>query len=1105
METKSVSTLALRCAERKLAALDFLNLYKELFNERFPTSTIESESVNTTEDNIDDKDANGDTSKSQIGENSSERPAVVLASEFFQLLNTGKSVLLADYVVEVLFVNYYSELVREYLPKLKDIKNTEILVHFFSKSCAFFVNLTDDLVITQLNKDLNATIIPCILEFQFNDMKNELIVAIAKFLQAVLKYAPQPIQINSDSYRDNAFALTKKLSTLNKILSKRLGTVLERKIHFKENSGPFSKDSVVDFDNSPSITSPQFISSPLHTSKGTVQSTGHSAIKYKDMKLLRYYKNIWLNSKLMKWQPIDSEFLSRYSAIKASLYEDQVNSIQNVDSLFIDLIETSFTCFAQFVSNKLYHQSNSTYNILEYKWILFLSKSLPLLISKNSSRSAHVISTALDNIDDKAIKAIRTYYTEKLDGRNRNDDLFDDYPSTSLDIRHDFIKSLVMLGVVPPAFINNYLQEDQMFDSKSLAVTDDLMYTNQQGIQEVVSDIKSFIRNSLETLEMETISEDASETKNGLFQVFLNFESVSPTKQVELANSSVEILQEASQSFDYNTIVKLTALLSFNFSHSLTSILMYVTPKSFAKVYLEYIDTVWSSQVANKSDESGESQFENINIAMSFSWSILMLTILVKQYKINFLELYPNCSSEKIKSSFAIRFVENLPDISDLFFIDEKRSDDPEIQVKSHKLVRDWLNDLFVNGSLSDALLQDIEPKQLAILVPYIFKQVTLAMEIGAVGDLQNLIGGFEYFLQPFMLVGLIKVVYWLEQYLSCLKSDGGDEKLVQKVLSLLNTIINPSTLNEDSKAFHSAVLRLNAIPLLGILNQFKSTTPVDSGYGIYSSDNEGNPTLESIISRILASLSISPVYDVDPMLLNNDNNFSQKPPKFNDFFLTNETPMNKILTNQMNSFWCLHSSTYYNLDYLRTIIDTITPRKFLFDVLQTLEYKLRTFGARDSRNKMNSNETEHVLDYYFYFLVLMDIGSPEESKAMVAFMEGRSDSLYIEEEILIKTEPQPKIETSLDDDIDMLFGENDNSIQGNDDDNDDEKLQVDSVEKEKGNDIRIRARNSFGMILHEIKLSFDGLDVASPSYEDYKRYCNYHDKYLNMLKNCIF
>ncbi|KAL3234835.1 Mediator of RNA polymerase II transcription subunit 5 [Nakaseomyces bracarensis] len=1104
METKSVSTLALRCAEKKLAALEFLNLYKEFFNERFPSSTIESESVNTTEENI-VENADNETGKSQVdAESSKERPAVVLSSEFFELLNTGKSILLADYVVEVLFVNYYSDLVREYLPKLKDIKNTEMLVHFFSKSCSFFVNLSDDLVITQLNKDLKSTIIPCILEFQFNDMKNELTVSIAKFLQAVLKFAPQPIQINSDSYRDNAFALTKKLSSLNRILSKKLGTVLEKKLHFKENFGPFSKDSAVDFDNSPSITSPQFISSPLHTSKGISQSASHSAIKYKDMKLLRYYKNIWLNSKLMKWQPVNSEFLSRYSAIKAALYEDHANSIQNVDSLFIDLIETSFTCFAQFVSNKLYHQANSTYNLLEYKWILFLSKFLPLLISKNSSRSSHVISNALDNIDDKAIKAIRAYYAEKDDGRNRNDDLFDDYPLTSLDIRHEFIKALTMLGVVPPAFIHNYLQEDQIFDSKSLTVTDDLMFINQQGIQEIVSDIKSFIKDSLESLEIENISEDPSESKNGLFQVFMNFESVPPTKQLELAENVLETLQEASQTFDYNTIVKLTALLSFNFSHSLTSILMYVTPKAFARVYLDFVDNIWSSQVANKSEEGGESQFENVNISMSFSWSILILTILVKHYKINFLDIYPCCSSENIKSSFAVRFVENLPDISDLFFIDEKRSDDPEIQVNSHKLVRDWLNDLFVNGSLSDALLQDIVPKQLAILVPYIFKQVTLAMEIGAVGDLQNLIGGFEYFLQPFMLVGLIKVVYWLEQYLSCLKSDNGDEKLVQKVLSLLNTIINPSTLNEDSKAFHSAVLRLNAIPLLGILNQFKSNAPSEFGYGIYSSDNEGNPTLESIITRILKSLSISPVYDVDPVLLNNDNSFSQKPPKFNEFFLTNETPMNKVLTNQMNSFWCLHSSTYYNLDYLRTVIDAITPRKFLIDVLLTLEYKLSTFGARDSRNKMSSNETEHVLDYFFYFLVLLDISSPEESKAMIEFMEGKADAMIMEEVKTIKTEPQPKLENSLDDDIDMLFGENDTSMQGNDDD-DDDVMAVDDVAKEKGYDIRIRARNSFGMILQEIKMSYDGLDLNSPSYNDYKKYCNYHDKYLNMLKTCVF
>lgn len=92
-----------------------------------------------------------------------------------------------------------------------------------------------------------------------------------------------------------------------------------------------------------------------------------------------------------------------------------------------------------------------------------------------------------------------------------------------------------MLGVVPPVFITNYLRGDQTVDSKALATTDDLTFTNQQGIIEIVNDIPNFIRSSLEGMEMENVSEPTLVSSNGLLQVLSNFDTVSPTKQFELA------------------------------------------------------------------------------------------------------------------------------------------------------------------------------------------------------------------------------------------------------------------------------------------------------------------------------------------------------------------------------------------------------------------------------------------------------------------------------------------------------------------------------------------------------------------------------------------
>lgn len=213
----------------------------------------------------------------------------------------------------------------------------------------------------------------------------------------------------------------------------------------------------------------------------------------------------------------------------------------------------------------------------------------------------------------------------------------------------------------------------------------------------------------------------------------------------------------------------------------------------------------------------------------------------------------------------------------------------------------------------------------MANLIPFIVKQVLLSVEIGVLTDISSLIGGFEYFLQPLLLVGLIKTFYWLEQFLSCVKNDTISEDILQGIFNLLNTLFNPVTLNEDSKAFHTAVLRLNAIPLLKVLRKFRVQS--QSNYGIYSSDAQGDPNLEPLIAKLVAVLNVSPVYDVDPRIINSENDYSRKQLGYGKFLILNENPINKIMTNQINSFWSLHSSTYYNLDYLFELIELVTPK----------------------------------------------------------------------------------------------------------------------------------------------------------------------------------
>lgn len=1304
MFKEQVFKLAVNCAARQLSPIEFISLYKEFYNEKVlstideldaDSSTVDSVVVdaktssldennnnnsnnstgtsdqrthdaNTTTDNITHPAGNNNTNKKKIVKDDSINVESYnqLALEFINILNKGNnSLLLSEYLVQILFGNYDSSLLKVFLTRLNNVQNIKLLVHFFSKSCTLLLKLNDKLIIDQIIMDLNSIIIPNIVMDSFINTilnNNELLVIIIKFLQIVLNASNHPIRIANVTTRDNLSQLLNKLFKINKLFHRKVSNLFEKKLVFVDpdstdnnyqdnhtynihNNNNNSNNNITnnkDLTNhetlilnqpplrdSPSITSPNFISSPLsmlktpltnmtninmssatfntnnnisnnnkinnNTNNTTTHNQNLNSMRYKDMKLLRYYKNIWFNSKIMNWDTNKSDFLLKYNSISSYIFQNNSNNnsfasnsttsttnnstnhnynttIQNPDSVIIDLIDTSFTCFAQYISNKQYHRTNCNLNLLERQWIIFITKHLPLIILNHKNNiNLQIIKKALEDIDPKVIKVIKSYYSEKDDMRNRNEDLFDDFSSTSFDIRHDFIQSLVILGLQSPNIINDFLREDQLIDPKSLPINDDLIITTSQGIKEVVNDIPLRLAASLDSLELERIGDimtndsnnnninnlnsidsnnmnnnsnvnnngngnvnginngnnniNNDTTFNDLYQILNNFENIAPTKQNDITLATVELLNDAINNNNNNRITKICALLIFNFSHSLTTFFTFYSPKSFVEILMKFIDQQWSNSIDLKIEETNDS-LEKSELSLSFSWALLLLISIIQNYNISLIDVAITSKTLNIQDSFSIHFTSKLSEVTDEFSIDEKNLMDPEVRTQSHKLVQNWLTDLFINGSLSDQLTQHINAKQIAILLPFILKQVLYAIELNSMTDINNAIGGFEYFLQPFMIIGLIKIMFWLEDYLTYLYDNDKDNgELIQKIFMILNSLINPTALNEDSKIFHNAVLRINAVHLLKVLRKYQSQE-TQSSYGVYSSDAQETSILSSIINKLVNVLNFAPLYNMDPRVISTDNIYSQqKPIAYNKLIILNENPINKILANQINSFWNLHSSTYYNLDYLDEIIKLLTPKNFISDVLQTLNYKLMTYGVPTARNKMGTMEAEHVLDYFFYFLVLHDCQSQWDAINMINLLNGDMDQKNINtitsnnnngsnntnniktEETIMKEEPAMKQESLVDDDFDMLFGENETSVHGIEDDISDVNVPTEDDSKIL-HDFYVLKRNSFGVILYELKTinetAYKSGDLPKKEYDIFKK--NF-EKYLKMLKTCVF
>ena len=384
---------------------------------------------------------------------------------------------------------------------------------------------------------------------RFDSVDPQLVVAVAKFIRNILKLTSQPIIISDAGVGESIRALLACLGKVNSLLYKRFSVDLDSSLKFDGSASTLPQDDHRSI-ASPTVTSPRFMDSPLNNVKSSRSAVQHSS-NHQTIKLARYCKNLWLNNKIMSWSTNDSDFVAKYGAIEPDILKKAQPSHQNTEAVVMDLIETSFTSFAQFVSNKQYHQPNSDFNLLERQWTTFITKQLPLFILQHANNAPHVVTNALENIDHKVIKALKSYASDKDDVKNRGEDLFDDVPNKNMDIRHDFLKNLIIIGLQPPSILNDYLREDQVADVMSLPTNDAVVVKNAQGVKELVDKFPSFIKDKIEELDIESMFDVTNgpmgNADNGIIQIMKKFETLAATKQSVLAEVFYELFSESAK------------------------------------------------------------------------------------------------------------------------------------------------------------------------------------------------------------------------------------------------------------------------------------------------------------------------------------------------------------------------------------------------------------------------------------------------------------------------------------------------------------------------------------------------------------------------------
>ena len=133
-----------------------------------------------------------------------------------------------------------------------------------------------------------------------------------------------------------------------------------------------------------------------------------------------------------------------------------------------------------------------------------------------------------------------------------------------------------------------------------------------------------------------------------------------------------------------------------------------------------------------------------------------------------------------------------------------------ELTEHESNLLGSWIKGLFETEVISDELMSTCKPKEFHLLIATLFDQCLKACQANVL-TLDNLRGGFEYLLEPFLLPSLIAGFTWFGQ---CLWEVNDESKNVDTVLPALQALLKPPSMSHDSSSLHSAVLSVVAKPL---------------------------------------------------------------------------------------------------------------------------------------------------------------------------------------------------------------------------------------------------------------------------------------------------
>lgn len=448
-----------------------------------------------------------------------------------------------------------------------------------------------------------------------------------------------------------------------------------------------------------------------------------------------------------------------------------------------DLVMTSFDCYAVCLLRK----DSPKYQGL---WKGFIVKRLPLVIRALAGDGGGKVDMAIcqpiTQLDRGTVNILRI-----SGGGDALDEMFSSFPSTTSDIRHEFLQACVDLGLVDADTVKKTLGTEA---SSAL----DTMLQGRPG-SNFVLDPATGAEVSIDDVFLTAAQENpeyVSFDESTVVRLVTIFEDLDGVRQEKVARKILQVVQEWVSQQMGRCLRRTCQALALR-TNSLDTLLLHIQPIQLLAPLARYLD-MW------KEDE------DEINLQDVFTdfGSILLLVILVyRRY-----DLAPeDMGIDQNQDSFCARTVRQLQRTSSW-----PATSLEDLSTDQRELLGGWITGLFDTDGISDELMRSCSAKDLIHLAPLIFQQAITACAKGVI-DFDALRGGLEYFVQPFMLGALPSAFKYLYTSLWTAQQDAA------VTLKVLQGLVQPSDISGEAMNLHQIVLSIAADDIMDALAEFSS------------------------------------------------------------------------------------------------------------------------------------------------------------------------------------------------------------------------------------------------------------------------------------------